>query len=196
MEVDQRTGKADVIYMIATHVIFLKSWYISEEIGYIFCIYMLLTQLFISRFWYSDDYYDHYDDYSYDFDYSGNEYYFVYIFIVIMFNTSHVFRNGIVISVQWYLILRGIISIMWNIVVVWTGRNVTCGSVYQNKKTLQWHRTKQHGNDVCCLTFFVENLHYMNFSHILWRCAVEIFHNLHSNVLYYRQWEMRVMTVQ
>ena len=38
MEADKRTGKADVIYMIATHVIFLKSLYISEEIGYIFCI--------------------------------------------------------------------------------------------------------------------------------------------------------------
>ena len=91
MEVDQRTGKADVIYMIATHIIFLKSWYISEEIGHIFCIYMLLTQLFIRRFWYSDDYYDHYDDY--DYDYSGNEYYFVYIFIVIMFITCHMFSG-------------------------------------------------------------------------------------------------------
>ena len=42
-----------------------------------------------------------------------------------------------------------------------------CGNEYHSKKSLQQHRTKQHGNDVCCLTFFVENLHYMNFSHIL-----------------------------
>ena len=70
-----------------------------------------------------------------------------------------------------------------------------CRTVYHNKKKLQ-HRMRQHVNNVCCLTFFVQNLHYMNFSHILCRCAVEIFHNLHSNVLYYKQWEMRVMTVQ
>ena len=69
VEKAKRTGKADVIYMIATHVIFLKSFYISADIGYIFCIYMLLTQLFISRFWYYDDYDDHYD---YDDDYSAN----------------------------------------------------------------------------------------------------------------------------
>ena len=43
-------GKADVIYMIATYVIFLKSLYISQEIGYIFCILMLLTQLFMRKF--------------------------------------------------------------------------------------------------------------------------------------------------
>ena len=65
----------------------------SEEIGYIFSIYMVLTQLFISRFSYSDDYDDHCDDYSYDYDYTGNEYYFVYIFIVIMFITCHKFSG-------------------------------------------------------------------------------------------------------
>ena len=70
-----------------------------------------------------------------------------------------------------------------------------CGNVYNNKRTLQWHIVKQHGKDVCCLIFFVENLYYMNFSHILFRCAVDIFHNLHAHVLYYRKWHMTVMHV-
>ena len=35
---------------------------------------------------------------------------------------------------------------------------------------------------------------YINFSHILYRCGLKIFHDLHAMVLYYR--EGRVMTVQ
>ena len=31
------------------------------------------------------------------------------------------------------------------------------------------------------------------FSHILFKCAVDIFHNLHSSVLYYRKWHVIVM---
>ena len=42
-----------------------------------------------------------------------------------------------------------------------------CGNEYNSKKSLCGHRRKQHGNDICCFTFFVENLHYINFSHIL-----------------------------
>ena len=70
-----------------------------------------------------------------------------------------------------------------------------CGSVYHNKKNLQQHSTKQDGNGVCCLTFlwrictiWISHIYYED---VQWK----FFYNLHSNVLYYRQWEMRVMTV-
>ena len=43
---------------------------------------------------------------------------------------SHVFRNGIVIIVAWHLILRGIITIMWNIVVVSKGISVAIVEMY------------------------------------------------------------------
>ena len=182
--------------MNATHFIFQKSWYISEEIGYIFCMYTLLTQLFISRFWHSDDYYDHYDDC--DYDYSGNEYDFVYILLSSC--SSHVtcFQEWCCDKCAMIFNFEG--NYKYHVKHCSGVNRYKCdkhGSVYQSKKNLGQHRTKQHGNDVCCLTFFcVENLHYMNFPHILWRCAVEIFHNnLHSNVLYCREWEMRVITV-
>ena len=38
METDKRTGKADVIYMIATRYFPKIIIYISEDIGFIFCI--------------------------------------------------------------------------------------------------------------------------------------------------------------
>ena len=57
-----------------------------------FSISMLLTQLFIGRFWYYDDYgYDYADD-DYDDDYDQNDY-FVYILIFIIFITCNMFSG-------------------------------------------------------------------------------------------------------
>ena len=53
-----------------------------------FSMSMLLTQLFIGRFWYNDDY----DDDCADNDYDENDY-FVYILIFIMFITYHMFSG-------------------------------------------------------------------------------------------------------
>ena len=63
----------------------------------------------------------------------------------------------------------------------------TCGNVYKSKKSLCGHKRKQHTDDVCHFTFFVENVNYINFSHLLCRCGLKIFHDLHSMVLYYRE---------
>ena len=76
---DKPKRQVDVILLIATHVIFVKSSYLSRKIGYMFSMSMLLTQLFIGRFWYDDDY-DENDD-------------FVYILILIMFITYHMFSG-------------------------------------------------------------------------------------------------------
>ena len=69
---DKTKRQADVILLIAIHVIFVKSSYISTSIGYMFSISMLLRQLFICGFW-SD-----YDDDCVDSDYDEHDY-FVYI---------------------------------------------------------------------------------------------------------------------
>ena len=80
--------QADVILLIATHVIFVKSSYIPISIGYMFSISMLLRQLFIGRFWYDDDSDDDCadDDSDDDDDYDKHDY-IVYILIFIMFIT-------------------------------------------------------------------------------------------------------------
>ena len=94
---DKPKRQADVILLIATHVIFVKSSYISTSIGYMFSISMLLRQLFIGRFWSDDDYAD--DD-SDDDDYDEHDY-FVYILIFIMFITYNMF-SGMELWEVWY----------------------------------------------------------------------------------------------
>ena len=44
--------------------------------------------------------------------------------------------------------------------------------------------------------FFVENVTYINFSHILYTCGMNICNYVHAMVLYYRELEVRVMIVQ
>ena len=44
--------------------------------------------------------------------------------------------------------------------------------------------------------FFVENVTYVNFSHILYTRGMKIFNYVHAMVLYYRELEMRVMIVE
>ena len=70
-----------------------KSWYVSTYIEYMFSISMLLIQLFIWQFWYSDDsdndYFDYYYDNSDDDQYHG----FVYMFNFIIFITYHMFSG-------------------------------------------------------------------------------------------------------
>ena len=64
----------------------------------------------------------------------------------------------------------------------------TCGNVYKSKKSLCGHRRKHHTDDVCHFTFFcVEDVNYINFSHISCRCGLKIFHDLQAMVLYYRE---------
>ena len=76
---DKPKRQADVILLIAIHVIFVKSSYISTSIGYMFSISMFLRQLFICRFWSDYDYDDGCaDDDSDDDDYDEHGY-FVYI---------------------------------------------------------------------------------------------------------------------
>ena len=67
-----------------------------------FCISMLLTQLFIGRFWYDDDCAD--DDY--DDDYDENDY-FVYILIYIMFITYNMFSEMELWEVWYYISFGG-----------------------------------------------------------------------------------------
>ena len=66
----------------------------------------------------------------------------------------------------------------------------------QSKKSLHPHRRKHHIDDVCHFTFFVENVTYINFSHILYTCRMKMFNYVHAMVLYDRELEMRVMIVQ
>ena len=62
----------------------------------------------------------------------------------------------------------------------------TCGKMYQSKKSLCGHRRKHHTDDVCHFTFFVENVTYINFLHILYTCGMKIFNYVHAMGLYYR----------
>ena len=96
--------QADVILLIAIHVIFVKL-YISTSIGYMFSISMLWRQLFICRFWSDDDYDDDCTDGdSDDGDYDEHDY-FVYILIFIMFITYNMFSGMELWEVWYYLSL-------------------------------------------------------------------------------------------
>ena len=47
-----------------------------------------------------------------------------------------------------------------------------CANVYQNKKSLWHHTVKQHGNDICCLTFFCgEFVLYEFLTYIIHMCS-------------------------
>ena len=65
-----------------------------------FSMSMLLTQLFIGRFWYDDDYDDDCADDDYD---ENDEKDFVYILIFIMFITYHMF-SGMELWEVWYCV--------------------------------------------------------------------------------------------
>ena len=74
--------QADVILLIAIHVIFVKSSYISTSIGYTFSISMLWRQLFICRFWSDYDYDDDCaDDDSEDGDYDEHDFLYTFRFL-------------------------------------------------------------------------------------------------------------------
>ena len=109
---------------------------------------------------------------------------------------SHVFRNGVVKCVTLFHCKRNYDCHKKICCGVKAYRCDTCGNVYKSKKGLCGHRRKHHTDDVCHFTFFVENVNYINFSHIWCRCGLRIFHDLHAMVLYYREQEMRVMKGQ
>ena len=58
-----------------------------------FSMSMLLIQLFIGQFWYYDHSDDDYDDYNYDNSDDDQYHDFVYMFILIIFITCHMFSG-------------------------------------------------------------------------------------------------------
>ena len=123
---------------------------------------MLLTLLFIGRFWSYDN---SCDDYNYADDYYDQNHDFVYMLIFIIFITCNIFSG----MALWHV---------WNSVSFWernydchkqicSGLNMyrcaTCGKMYQSKKSLCAHRRKHHIDDICHFTFFVENVTYIKF---------------------------------
>ena len=81
-----------------------KSWYVSPYIEYMFCISMLLIQLFIWQFWYSDDSDNDYIDYQHDNSADDQYHSFVYMCNFIIFITYHMF-SGIDLWIVWCYLL-------------------------------------------------------------------------------------------